>query len=1254
MNPRPSLLRSDGLSAILALGSFVLCVLAPSTSTLSAQEWQRSDLPPSVAGADDADTETDRAAERPATFEYQYLDQTITLRFDTTRAFARFRTDDAADHSAALIRDLSQQLAIATPTVEHVDAPRTAILHFATHVSPAEKLAFCDALHADESVEWSAIALRYGNTLLAALPRLFVFVHPEQRAAVQGELFVRGVTIEREFDALPNTWIVVSEQAPSRVFEIARDVSSITGVETSHPVFFSHIQTHSGPDDPLYATQWPHQNSGQFVAGFLEADIRTAESWMITTGSPQVRIAVLDDGIDGSHPDLAANIEPGYDATDLAPPISGAGWPRPEDSHGTACAGVAGAIGNNGVGLAGVSWSSRLIPIRMGYGTLFTQTDWVVDAITWAVDNDADILSCSWGGLAPTQALLDAVDYAESGRAGLGTIVVFSAGNGNEVEYPAAYPSTIAVGASSPCDERKSQSSCDGETWWWSATGPELDVVAPGVLIPSLDNVGAAGSVAGSYVTNFNGTSAACPHVAGALALLLAMDPTLTSDEARSRLQLTAADEVGIASEDTVGFDEYMGHGRLDVWELLGTTIDVFPVYNLDCVSLGASMQLAWEFDDPYTAIIIERNGIVLAVLPGNSTEYLDTAPPAGNVTYRVHGLTPAGVSPRVACSLFFLGDLTDLVWNPVATGSVDGGAEIALALGEAGRLPLLITELADAPPLESFETVWVNLGVFPHRHTLSDSEVSTLVDYLQNVPDASLYLEGGDVWYVDGPAELLDLMGIAALADGSGSLTTIEGSDATSCDLASFAVINYEGENTSIDHLTPLGGATAVLSNLAPPFVTAIFNESATYRTLGASHEFGGLQPDGFSRRELISAYLLCFLSDSNVVRAGSAEAGPDESATQFVYASSLVALGGYQLGMTYDPTILQTVGVTLTGTDTEAAEFWETNVDNLNGFWTLGVVADFTPPLELQLPLGYDFSIARATYEVSRTATVGEMSVLAIPDTIGTPPIPALLFSADGTTIVPDRIPATFLVVPPQMTMRAESVVVAPRSQFIHHVLGTYHENLTGYSIAASFDSEILEVLELDLDGTAGFGAPFFSPVHDNDGGWLTVRVLSDVELPVTEILPAAADEPLIKITFRVDSDAMAGSTSLIQVNAVAGVPLVATSYLDWSGVTHLPNRMSGVITIEGERFVRGDANVSGGLPNIADSIATLEYLFGPELLACLDAADVNDDGAVDIGDVIFSLNYQFTAGAEPPAPFPAPGEDPTPDSLDCAQSI
>jgi subtilisin family serine protease len=215
--------------------------------------------------------------------------------------------------------------------------------------------------------------------------------------------------------------------------------------------------------------------------------------------------------------------------------------------HGTHVAGIAAAVSNNDLGITGVSWGAKIMPLKMlnasGTGTTFN----LAKAIYFAVDNGAQVINMSLGASCGSgwPEVEDAVDYAVA----KGVLLIAAAGNNQPYVFcPAAIADVVAVGATSATDVRAS----------FSNYGPELEVVAPGVDIYST-------LVGGGYGTT-NGTSMAAPFVAGLAALLRSSDPALTAGDVTTVIQNTS-DDLG-----SPGWDPLYGHGRINAWRALAAT----------------------------------------------------------------------------------------------------------------------------------------------------------------------------------------------------------------------------------------------------------------------------------------------------------------------------------------------------------------------------------------------------------------------------------------------------------------------------------------------------------------------------------------------------------------------------------------------------------------------------------------------------------------------------------------------------------
>ena len=309
------------------------------------------------------------------------------------------------------------------------------------------------------------------------------------------------------------------------------------------------------PNLSTAAPSWAH----------LKIDVATA--WSITRGRADIRVAVLDEGVDTIHHALKSAV---VAEKDFIGSNGNSAMPSGDDAHGTACAGI---IVSRDKQISGIAPQCSLVAARIAMGD--GSDGWVfddfatADAIDWCWrDEHADVLSNSWGGGVPSDAISRAFARARTqGRNDHGAVVVIAAGNAQQpIDFPGNLPGYVTVGASTPRDERKTKSSSDGEYWWGSNYGETLSLLAPGVRIATTDISGPAGYDSGDFTQTFNGTSSATPHIAAVAALMLSANPTLSAPTVRSILGQTAK-----RIEGQAGWTRELGFGRLDAGRAVET-----------------------------------------------------------------------------------------------------------------------------------------------------------------------------------------------------------------------------------------------------------------------------------------------------------------------------------------------------------------------------------------------------------------------------------------------------------------------------------------------------------------------------------------------------------------------------------------------------------------------------------------------------------------------------------------------------------
>lgn len=304
------------------------------------------------------------------------------------------------------------------------------------------------------------------------------------------------------------------------------------------------------PNDPWYIDEW-HLTK-----------ISAPTAWSTTTGSSSVIIAILDSGVDGTHPDLAPKMVPGWDVYNNNSDTSDTG------GHGTTVAGTAAAAGNNGIGVASVAWGCKIMPVRIVDSSGYTSYSLLANGLTWAADHGARVANISFSPIIDSSTVTSAARYFQN----KGGVVTSSAGNlGTFVSSPDnAY--ILTVGATDTNDVVTS----------FSNPGNAVDLSAPGVLIRTTALGGAYQSVAG--------TSYSAPIVAGVAALVMSANPSLTPNQIQDILK-QSADDLGAA-----GWDPSYGWGRVNAARAValagggGTVDSTLPAVSITSPSGGATV----------------------------------------------------------------------------------------------------------------------------------------------------------------------------------------------------------------------------------------------------------------------------------------------------------------------------------------------------------------------------------------------------------------------------------------------------------------------------------------------------------------------------------------------------------------------------------------------------------------------------------------------------------------------------------------
>ncbi|MDP3789057.1 MAG: S8 family peptidase, partial [Candidatus Omnitrophota bacterium] len=361
--------------------------------------------------------------------------------------------------------------------------------------------------------------------------------------------------------------------------EICEDLKNDPNIEYAEPNYIVSICL--TPNDPLYPIQWPLSNTGQAYPesgyynpppGTPDCDIDAPEAWDVSTGSPDIVVAVIDTGVDYTHRDINDNMWKNLAELNGVPAVDDDGngyvddiygydfcnYLKPRDSdpiddagHGTHVAGIIAAEGNNGLDITGICWNTKIMALKFLDSNGWGQVSDAVDAFYYAANNGARITSNSWGGGRYSQTAQDAINYAHD----QGLVMMAAAGNDNlsSLQYPACYDNMIAVSATNSNDGKAP----------FSNYGTWIDVAAPGVHILSLRANGTSmGTIYDDYTTIASGTSMACPQASGLAALIYSFHPEFTNEQVRQVLRHTT-------DAPPAGTNQYIGTGRINALKAL-------------------------------------------------------------------------------------------------------------------------------------------------------------------------------------------------------------------------------------------------------------------------------------------------------------------------------------------------------------------------------------------------------------------------------------------------------------------------------------------------------------------------------------------------------------------------------------------------------------------------------------------------------------------------------------------------------------
>jgi subtilisin family serine protease len=514
--------------------------------------------------------------------------------------------------------EAGEELATTLPAQREREIPRAQLQEF--KVAPEQRDEAMQAARNNDAVAFASHVYQLRDnpeTLVYLTDQVTIQFTPETSEEAIANLAAEfSLQTVKPVIGIPNTFVFkLTPNATENPVKIANRLIGRSEILTAEPNIVIPQEHHYRPRDPYYPQQWYlyHNGGSQLAAG---SHINVEKAWDITRGNRSIVVAIADDAIDVNHPDFQGTgkiVAPkDFRDQDFLPLPD-----NYDESHGTACAGIAVAE-ENGTGIVGVAPGCALMPIRT---TGFLDDNSIEQLFDYCIANDASVISCSWGpaavyfplSLRQSAALTRA---ATKGRQGKGCVIVFAAGNANrpvsgtifEKGWPnnlltgstnwlggfTIHPDVITVSACTSLSKKSAYSNWGTNVsvcapsnnappgMWFEKTGyigtaPAVTISLQGLGVFSADLVGAPGYESGDFVSSFGGTSSACPVVAGVAGLILSANPDLTAQEVKRILQETAdkivdrdADpQLGmrLGTYDTNGHSQWFGYGKVNAFK---------------------------------------------------------------------------------------------------------------------------------------------------------------------------------------------------------------------------------------------------------------------------------------------------------------------------------------------------------------------------------------------------------------------------------------------------------------------------------------------------------------------------------------------------------------------------------------------------------------------------------------------------------------------------------------------------------------